>query len=550
MNEPVVPPSRSSSAVVVAVLLFLSLLIAFLRLHTYNEPLDRDLAAYAVIAHEMLGGRPLYADLWDHKPPAIHVTFALGEWLCGYGPQSIYFLNVAAAILTLLGVYAAGAAHPGQRRAGLWAALFWALLSNNLFLEANQPNTEVFINACLMGAFALLVRARQPTRGIGRAALVGLLLALASLYKQVVLPIALLLGGTHVLFPPGEVRMRRRALLQTAVMLGVIALSWAGVLLCVAVKGHWVDFSDAVFQYNRHYAGNTLANTVAGLVPNLMLGLIPLLAPLLCLLAGVGCLLGLTLHNSPLRLWGLWTAYAAGTYLAVQLPGKWFPHYYQLWLPILAVAAGWCLTLMQRLVGESTTRVRPWVSRFGPSLISALGVLTVGQLTLAEVASYQWPAEEWSRKKFGPQFVEMKQLGEAISEVLLPNETLYVFGSESELYVYSRRRPTVGVLYNFPLLSGPLAEALSQRTLAELRAAPPEIVVICFDRGPPDGQAPSDPAQLAEWLTKHPIAAWCLEHYEPHPTIQAGKSIVCYVRRGGALAGRLGLTGRRRPEAK
>jgi hypothetical protein len=32
----------------------------------------------------MLAGRHLYSDLWDHKPPAIHITFAAGELVAGY----------------------------------------------------------------------------------------------------------------------------------------------------------------------------------------------------------------------------------------------------------------------------------------------------------------------------------------------------------------------------------------------------------------------------------------------------------------------------------
>ncbi len=208
MIEPVVPPARQSLATVVVALLLLSLLIALFRLHTYNEPLDRDLAAYAVIAHEMLAGRPLYADLWDHKPPAIHVTFALGEWLCGYGPQSIYFLNVAAAILTLLGVYAAGAVYPGERKAGLWRLRFvhGVLISNNLTLQANCYRTGA-------GAFSSTPQHKgfRPPHVQGhpgcfpapgsRAALIALLFALASCTKQVeFLPIAPLLGCTHASF--------------------------------------------------------------------------------------------------------------------------------------------------------------------------------------------------------------------------------------------------------------------------------------------------------------------------------------------------------------
>ena len=61
-----------------AVLVVCILFIAGMKGLTYHEPARGDQAIYAVIGHELLKGRQLYADLWDHKPPAIHVTYALG----------------------------------------------------------------------------------------------------------------------------------------------------------------------------------------------------------------------------------------------------------------------------------------------------------------------------------------------------------------------------------------------------------------------------------------------------------------------------------------
>ena len=90
------------------VLLGLCILIIVARLHTYDEPLERDITTYAVIAHEMAQGRDLYSDLWDHKPPAVHATYLMAEMLVGYGETAICLLGVSAAIITLFGVYIAG----------------------------------------------------------------------------------------------------------------------------------------------------------------------------------------------------------------------------------------------------------------------------------------------------------------------------------------------------------------------------------------------------------------------------------------------------------
>src|SRR5581483_6247115 len=110
--------------------LFAALIVAE-RWHTRDEPVETDLGIYAVIGHGLLEGRFLYADLWDRKPPAIHLTYAAAEVLAGYGPQSILLLNVAAALATMLGAYKAGSACGFGYVGGLAAAGFWTIVGGD-----------------------------------------------------------------------------------------------------------------------------------------------------------------------------------------------------------------------------------------------------------------------------------------------------------------------------------------------------------------------------------------------------------------------------------
>jgi len=85
---------------VLAVLLALAALLVLARLHTYDEPIETDLSAAAVITREVLDGRTLYADMWDHKPPALALTHAAAQLVTGYGPGAIFLLNVVAGVPT------------------------------------------------------------------------------------------------------------------------------------------------------------------------------------------------------------------------------------------------------------------------------------------------------------------------------------------------------------------------------------------------------------------------------------------------------------------
>src|SRR5512135_1882766 len=138
---------------VVIVLGSLAVAIALLRLRTYDEPFEPDLTIYLLVSKTINSGGQLYSDAYEQKPPGLYLLYALAERVAGYGAPQIYLLNVAAAVFTLAGVYAAGAAR--GRASGLWAAAFWALLCGAPTLQANQPNSEVFINACVTWALVL-----------------------------------------------------------------------------------------------------------------------------------------------------------------------------------------------------------------------------------------------------------------------------------------------------------------------------------------------------------------------------------------------------------
>jgi len=507
-------PSRQTSIVVI-VLGALALLIAVARLHTYHEPLERDITSAAVIAHEMLGGRALYADMWDHKPPAIHVTHALAILLVGHGPGAIYLLNVGAAIATLLGVYVAACAVGGVA-GGLWGAVFWTLVCGDVWLQANQPNAEVFINACVVWAFALLVRAGGRPR-LWRALAIGGLFALASLYKPIAIAPAALLGLAHVVAPwPGC--SRRRALTDVLVMGGVGAVAWIGTVAYFAARGHFADFYQAVFAYNNFYSSHYWSdnNTVSSqtMVGNLFNSALPdelsikllSLATTLAVFAGAGAVRGVL--SGPRRPWLLLVGLGVGTHLAVALPGQWRPHYYQLWLPLLAVGAGWTAATP---AARHSRRIIRWAT---PAAATAVAVLLLAQ----QIPLYEVPPEAWSRLKYGEAFVMEQRLGRELGVLLAPGESFYEWGAETGLYFESRQSPPSGAFYVFPLVEGPAAAPLTSRVMADLDRRLPTMFVVNLSFQP---------------RARHPLLDWAHAHYVPMPADGRDRgTYVLLVRRG------------------
>jgi hypothetical protein len=459
--EPTRAPNNGASKfrLDLLVLVALGVLIFLLRLHTYNEPLERDITTYAVIAHEMLGGRPIYADLWDHKPPAIHLTYAGAELIAGYGRNSIFLINVAGALAILVTCYFAGSAAGGGRVGGIIAAVVWAVTSGDVALEGNQPNTELFLNVWLGMAFLIFLRAERFGLGAGRALGAGLLFAIASLYKPVAIAQAAALALVYLAWPPTNCS-RKRALGHIALIAAVGALTWMLVFGYFWAKGSGQAFVDAVFTYNRYYSQSGHA-TPCPIWPDSLAVIVPL-----AILTSTGLVLGLI--AGPRRHWLLLFAFAIGTHAAVVLPGWFFPHYYQLWLPLLAVGFGWSIALLRRLL---PIRLSLW-------LPYAAATIACASLVILEVPYYSASPEAWSLKKYGGIFVDTERLGREIPKLLSPDQTFYEWGKESGLYFTSRRRPPSGIIMAHPLVEGPLALSLSRRLIHDLNLTRPELIVV------------------------------------------------------------------------
>jgi 4-amino-4-deoxy-L-arabinose transferase-like glycosyltransferase len=213
---------------VVLILLILAICIALMRAHTYTEPIERDIGSHAVIAHELLEGRKLYSDLWDSKPPAIFITYALADAIVGQGPLSVYIVGMAAALITLLGVYYAASAY-GGRIAGLWAAAFWTFICSDLWLWANQPNIEVGINASIVWAFALVLRSSTKRISPIRWILIGLLFAVATLYKQTAILFPAIICSIYFLLSLRDKKQTVIALSQICITLMTGVFTWLAV---------------------------------------------------------------------------------------------------------------------------------------------------------------------------------------------------------------------------------------------------------------------------------------------------------------------------------
>lgn len=513
--------TRKAKGSLVAVLLGLAAaMILVERCATYDEPLERDITTYAVIGSELLKGRALYSDLWDHKPPAIHITFALAEAVAGEGPVAVLLLNLLAALATLLGLYKAGKALGGTA-AGLWAALIWAVVCGDLTLQANQPNVEVFLNAFQAWVFALWLEPTKKGPETRRWVLIGMLSAIASLYKPFAVVEVLMLSAASLALNLKVAAARKKILRQAALILACVLAAWMATGGWFALQGRWSDFKDAVFTYNLYY-GEHPGTSFFGHLRNIggqALG--PGALSGLLLLFGLLYLWRLSLRKKnggqgPFR---LWLAFTLTALYEITVPGHYFPHYFQLLTPPLVLGGAWGITQWAERAAKKKRRWR-WVP----------GALLMALLVFHEAPFYALSPEEWANQKYtdGPLFLKSYELGRVLDEGLKPGESFYEWGNESGLYFASHRSPPSGVFYSYPLMDNPLAVQLSQRVVADLEREKPEVIVLnmTYYASP-------------EQFHRHPVLQWVLENYRPLPQGPYREPFLLVMRKGGNLEKRM-----------
>lgn len=484
---------RRLGALPVALLLIFSAVITVDRLAAPQVPINVDPAFYAVVSHELLLGESLYTDVWDHKPPAIFVAYGAAELLFGYSTITLIYLNILVSLAILLGIYYAGTSGPGGVISGLVAAGLWVVASGSFQLEGRDPNTESFMNACMIWAFALLVNERETS--LRTSFVAGVLFLIGSLFKPVMVAMALVVTGVHFVFCED----RRKALKNTLMIALIGVAGWLLMFGYFAVTGRYGAFYESVISYNRAYAGDIAYNMIAPLVGGNRSSLKYLLP--LAVFGAVGAAVSFFKDRRKGALLG---AYIFASWIAIALPGRFSVHYFQLWLPPLTIGAAWAISRF--------ALVRDWRLRIAS--FAAAGVLFV-----ILMANEYGEARAVSNGTWKP-VVRALNAGDRtaaeINTLLTDDETFFLWGNTPNLYLLTGRRPPTPVLFDTHLKDGPLFQQLSERVRSDMEARRPELLVVEFKR----------PA----------VPDWIARDYETEPIYQDDGAYSIYVRRGGRHA--------------
>jgi 4-amino-4-deoxy-L-arabinose transferase-like glycosyltransferase len=425
-------------------------------------PLERDEGEYSYIAQRWLQGEPPYKESFDQKPPGVFAAYTVFLTCIGRNPASIHwgtqlYTLGTIGMLFLLGRHLFGA------QTGLLAAAFLAYALTDPSVLGNAANTETFMVLPLVGGFlaALLAVERQSWHW---AFLAGVLSAAAVLCKQVAAPNVVFYGLLLVASRP-------RWKLTAGFILGGLVV----VLLVVGYfhrAGALAEFWDCTVGHNLSYAARTPLLYYPALFLAAFSDIFLHLGPIF-VLAGGGMLVPRALVPCPEELaHSRSVAWLIFSLMGVCIGGYFREHYFIQILPPVALFAARGTVALASLLPA-------------PRLRGALAWLLAGGAIAFGLVRAPWyylpgPAADKARELYGNNpFPESLDVGRYLAAQTAPDEPIFVFGSEPQIYFYSQRRSASRYIFAYPLMTS-FADTLvrQQSVLDELRAQPPRYIVM------------------------------------------------------------------------
>lgn len=442
--------------VAAAWLLFICLGHWALRLNSLPLPYLSDEGEYAYQAHLLAQGGLPYRDAYNQKPPIVFFCYRAAFALFGEKEQSPRLLAMIFCWLTMFLLYRMTPDDwPENIRLtapGLFASLSTLPVGDMGF----AANTESFlILPSTLCAFLLLKP--HPRSWVLFAA--GSAAGAALMTKQTALWTALAFAAWLALRSPAKERSRNISLFDA----GLLSLP-AALLAYWFSKDGLGDFWEQVVSRNMDYAslmasaaGEQWSWFAAQVAPQFLRGCLPAL-----LLALYGLSATRISGSEPLGpLAALWLgASAVGAITGLFF----FPHYF---LPLMAPLSLLAAMGLKRLHEKRIVWASPWV---------LAGLLFYAPLVYAR--SYLSSPEIMARELLYPNpLYESKAAAEYLSKRAAPGEAIYVFGSEPQIYVYSRRRSPTRHNFIYPLTLFPRGNKDILAELETLTKFPPRFIV-------------------------------------------------------------------------
>ena len=460
-------------------------LIAF-RLHAFDLPLENDECNYAYIGARLLAGDRLYIDVWDHQPFGVFVLFAGVIAIFGDAPEVFRWMTTVFSLASL-GLVFAILRRVSSQGAAVAGALLFAVVSSDPGTAGEGCNREIYMSTLILGAwyFALRCKGRPGWSAVASGAALGL----ASTIKTIVAVhwLALAVWIAISVWTGADANRRVRSVATSLALFAAAPLAlWLAVFAYFGATDRWSEFIDAVFLFNLSYSGSSesfLLRFVRFFAPVKHPFIFDSALPLW--IGGIGATTWLCIYAIVRRSRNALAALllVAGGYVAVSLPARFWPHYYYMLVPALAIAVSAAVGQLVAWLCNTLVPRPSWLRTASPVLLAVFPIAVL----ITEYRDYlSQPPFGITITRYNSRDFWGRAQGENVRRVTNPDDEIFVFGNDAEIYYYARRKCASRFTMITGLQSGYAGVDQRRATLlAELEQRPPRLILVLFDERDP-----------------------------------------------------------------
>lgn len=431
------------------------LLAVIIRIPLLNIPFERDEGEYAYIAWRSGFHELPYRDWIDQKPPGIFWVYQAALSLPMASICAVHLMGLLFSAATGVAFFFL-ASHFVRR---FWAAVSAALLvllSADPLVQGTAANTELFMLLPLVLSQVALMSA-VPTATSGRhpilpALLAGVFAGVAVAFKQVAIfnwPLLVLL---YALFDTGPGRWWRTLSFTSCTIAGFSAV-WGGIMWYFALQHGLKDLIYNVLTHNLEYVQ---AIPWASRMKHCMRTLQSLShsQSLVWLLAAAG--LAVPAITKKMKVFLFLLGWVLASFAGVSASGYYFPHYFQQMLPPLVLAA--------TLGAETLESAGFWktLSLSARRVVLSAALCSLPVFVLCPFVFLYSPTQAVRQIYPGSPFAEMPELAGRLAQITRPEDRVFIFGAEPELFFYAHRVSATRYIFLFPLY-GPYSDAKTKQ---------------------------------------------------------------------------------------
>ncbi len=461
-------PKVKPGTVTIIFLGLILLFIGYIRIRLLSFPLERDEGEYAYFGQLILQGFPPYSLAYNLKLPGTYYSYALIMFLFGQTTVGIHlgllFLNLGSIVFLFL-----IAKKLFNDFVAILAAASFGVLGCSPAMLGQAAHATHFVTFFMLAGVYLLILAFEKNK-LHFYLLSGVMMGMAFLMKQSGIFFTLFGCVMILLFFLSTPKMIVSGILRFACYIVGFCIPLGLVFLIMYISGVFEKFWFWTMTYPGVYASRV---PVSEAWNYFTMNFIPIVKSSMGLWIGAALgALSLFFYPDKVRSRIFIGVFLFFSFLTV-VPGFYFrSHYFIPLLPVIGILCGLVLDLLNKKIQKSFGFIT-YVSGFVFFLLFAN--------TLASNKEYYFtsdPVVLCKKIYAGNPFTESLPIAKYLQENTTEKDKICVFGSEPQIYFYSKRQAASGYIYMYDLVfDHKFVKNLQEDMFRAIEKAKPKFVV-------------------------------------------------------------------------